>query len=168
MRVGVCVCAPGVQRCNNEPSLLMTWYANRLSIYCRFVSISQGFLVVSSTSLWLDSMIFVSFIYLFIQSALLLWFSEPAGYFVLMNALYSSFVRVSNWTFQSKLSHWRWWFSWGEQTQAALWLFINLARSRGSRLQENYTTGRKNSTLSVSHNIFCILISIHISHCLCC
>lgn len=90
-------------------------------------------------------MIFISFIYLFIYPArfvaLIPW---AGGYFHLMNALYFSFVREVTKLFSSKLSHWRWWFSWGEQTQTTLWLFIILAGSRGSKPKANDTTRRKN------------------------
>lgn len=90
-------------------------------------------------------MIFISFIYLFIYPARFVALSPWAGgYFHLMNALYFSFVREVAKLFSSKLSHWRWWFSWGEQTQTTLWLFIILAGSRGSKPKANDTTRRKN------------------------
>lgn len=102
--------------------------------------------MVSSPFRRLDFMIFISFIYLFIYPAgfvaLIPW---AGGYFHLMNALYFSFVREVAKLFWSKLFHWRWWFSWGEQTQTTLWLFIILAASRGSKPKANDTTRRKNS-----------------------
>lgn len=86
------------------------------------------------------------FIHLFIYPAgfvaLIPW---AVGYFHLMNASYFSFVREVAKLFWSKLSHWRWWFSCGEQTQTTLWLFIILAASRGSKPKANDTRRRKNS-----------------------
>lgn len=98
------------------------------------------------------------FIHLFIYPAgfvaLIPW---AGGYFHLMNALYFSFVREVAKLFSSKLSHWRWWFSWGEQTQTTLWLFIILAGSRGSKPKANDTTRRK---ISLCHIYASFLMSI--------
>lgn len=149
-------------------SLLMTCYVNHLSICCRSVSISQGFSCgLLRTFPRPDSTIFISFTYLFIPSDSSLWFSEPPGLFGFRERLVLLLLlEFCNWPFQSKLSHWRWWFSWGEQTHTGIIHKLARSHDRGSKPAEKHTTTREKLNFALV-NIFISWFQSVFLPCLC-